>query len=126
MIKKHIFILSFFCPFLFLAQQTSIIPQPVSLVMQQCNFVIDNNTTIKYNSSDKSLKAAADFFSDYLKNISPFVLPHNKKTAKAIELKIAKTAEIGDEGYLLNVSPSSIIITANTRAGIAHAMQTLL
>jgi len=103
----------------------SIIPQPANLVMKEGSFVIDHNTAFKFNPSDKNLKAAADFFSSYIKNLSGIALTQNSKKKKTIELKIARTNDIGNEGYLLNVAPSSIVIIANTKAGIVYAMQTL-
>jgi len=125
MIKKLFALLTAFLPLLLCAQQPNIIPQPVSLQLNEGSFLIDNNTALKINTANKELKAAADFFSSYIKNISGKTLPLNAKKSKSIELKLAKTNDIGEEGYLLNVSPTSIVITANTKAGIIYAMQTL-
>lgn len=125
MIKKLIALSTAILPLLLCAQAVNIIPQPVSLKIDEGNFVIDNNTSLKFNASDNDLKAAADFFSSYLKNISGRTLPLNSKKKNFVEFKLAKTAGIGDEGYLLNVTPSTIVITANTKAGIVYGMQTL-
>lgn len=105
--------------------KVNIIPQPVSLQLTKDSFIIDAKTSLKFNSSSRDLKAAADFFVDYIKNISGMELAQNKTATKTIELKIASTAEIGDEGYLLNVTTSSILITANRKAGILYGMQSL-
>ncbi len=113
-------------PLVIFAQQTiNIIPQPVSIQQSEGNFIIDDNTSLQFNSSNKELQAAANFFTSSIQHISVIDLPSNIHKNKTIEIKIFKTAEIGDEGYLLNVSPSSIIITANTKAGIIYAMQTI-
>lgn len=124
--KIKIFLIALLCPTLLLAQQAAIIPQPVSITMQQGKFVMDDNTTLQFNKADKKLKAAADLFSAYIKNLSGKTLAQNQKSPKAIHLKIAKTAEIGSEGYLLNVSSSSITITANTATGILYGIQSLM
>jgi hexosaminidase len=71
------------------------------------------------------LKAAADFFTGYIKDISGKSLLQNAQKSKRIELRLAKTTGIGVEGYLLDVSPVAIVVTANTKAGIVYAMQTL-
>lgn len=124
--KKQIFIFTLLCPFMLMAQQAhNIIPQPVSIEVKEGYFTIDGNTAIRFNSANKDLKAAADFLSAYIKNIGGQSLQQNGKKTKSIELKLAKTEGIGDEGYLLNVSPSLILITANTKAGIFYGMQTL-
>ena len=107
------------------AQQLNIIPQPVSVALKEGTFVVDNYTSLKFNNSDKNLKAAVVYFSSCINHISGIVLPENTRTKKSIEFRFAKTNEIGDEGYLLNVTPTSVVITANTKAGIVYGMQTL-
>ncbi len=124
--KKLVLLFTLSFPLLLIAQQVSIIPQPVSLQMGKGSFVIDNNTALQYNPASKDLKAAAAFFSSAIKNISGVNLPAQAKKPKAITLSLAKTADLGDEGYLLNVTPASVVITANTRAGIVYGLQTVL
>lgn len=123
---RYIMLVFCFCPLLVIGQQTvNIIPQPVSIEIKQGHFIIDDHTSIRFNSGSKELKAAADYFSSYIKNISGKTLPENVAKQKTIELKIVNTEGIGNEGYLLNVTPASIIITANTKAGIVYGMQSL-
>ncbi|GAA4750071.1 glycoside hydrolase family 20 protein [Flavisolibacter ginsenosidimutans] len=112
-------------PLTLFAQQVSIIPQPVSLQLNEGKFLLDKNTALVYNAANKDLKAAAGFFSSTIKNLSGISLPQNGKAKKIIQLRLAKTEGIGNEGYLLNVTPSSVLITANTKAGLVYAMQTL-
>ncbi len=115
------------CPcFLFAQQNVSIIPQPVSLQVKEGNFLIDNSTAIKFNVANNDLKAAADFFSAAIKNISGKALLLNAAAKNNIEFRIAKTKDIGEEGYLLNVTPSAITIVANTKAGIIYGIQSIL
>jgi len=124
--KKLIFILVLLFPFLGKSQQAiSIIPQPVSLSVQDGHFIIDRNTSIVFNNKESELRHAADFLNTFIKNISGDVLPINTKKSKSIVLEIKKTATIGDEGYLLDVSPNSIKIIANTKTGIVYGMQSL-
>lgn len=125
--KKYIFLLIIFSPcFLFGQQTVSIIPQPVSMQINKGYFIIDNSTTLKFNAADTDLKLAANFFSTSIKNISGNSLLQNTAAKKNIEFKIAKTNTIGEEGYLLNVTPAAITIVANTKAGIIYAIQSLL
>lgn len=122
--SKRIYVLFFLLmPCFLLAQQTvSIIPQPVSLSVQTGHFMIDRNTSINFNAKENDLRHAADFLNAFIKNISGDVLPVNIKKNKSITLEIRKTATIGDEGYLLEVTPSSIKIIANTKTGIVYGM----
>ncbi|MEP6467948.1 MAG: glycoside hydrolase family 20 zincin-like fold domain-containing protein [Parafilimonas sp.] len=113
-------------PSMLFAQQTvSIIPRPVSLKVNDGNFVIEGNTSIVFDKQNKDLEKAATFFVSYIKTISGYSLPLNAGSKKSIHLSIKKTATIGDEGYLLTVTPASIEVVANTRAGIIYGMQTL-
>lgn len=113
-------------PSLLLAQQkVSIIPQPVSLQLDKGNFTIDARTTISYNKVDKSLKATANFLASGIKKISGIHLSQNKAKFKKIEFKISPTNEIGEEGYLLNVTADGIKITANTNEGLIYGIQSL-
>ena len=124
--KQFVTLLMILIPFFGITQQKiSIIPKPVSLTAEEGNFTIDKNTSIIFNAKEIDLHHAAHFFNEYLKNISGDVLSLNVKKNKSIELLIKKTSTIGEEGYLLNVSPKSIQIIANTKAGIIYGMQSL-
>ncbi len=122
--KRGIIILFVVCSNLLRAQQPSVIPQPVDIKMAKGNFIIDNNIFVKYNATQKELKATADFFVAYIKNISGITLPVNKPSKKPVEFIIEKS--IIEEGYKLNVSPSSIVIKAGSYAGFFYAIQSLL
>ncbi len=125
MIKKFLLLL-LCCPLLLTAQEINIIPQPVSLVKQHGSFKPDNKTSINYNSADKSLKAAADLLAEYVRSGSGIKLLQNKPATKVISLKLAKNDEIGEEGYILNVSNNAISITANSSNGVVYALQSLM
>ena len=106
-------------------QKISIIPQPVSLQQKDGAFILDAKTNIRFKSARQDLKAAAVFFSACIKNIGGFALPFNGTTTKSVQLVLSNVKDIGDEGYLLTVSPVAIVITANSKAGIVYAMQTI-
>jgi hexosaminidase len=127
-INRAIVIVSIFLsPFFVNAQQAvNIIPQPVSMSLQQGQFIIDNNTSINFNSKQKDLASASKFLNSFIKTISGNELSVNAKKNKSIVLNIKKTDKIGDEGYLLTVSPTRVSITANTKAGIVYGLQSLI
>ena len=124
--KKLLYLLILLIPFFGIAQQkVSIIPQPVSLSMQDGHFTIDKNTSVIFNKNENDLLHAANFFNAFIKDISGENLVYNIKKHKSIYLEIKKTGKIGVEGYLLDVTPTSIKITANEKAGIIYGMQSL-
>ena len=125
MIKRILWLWVGVLPILSHAQGVNIIPKPVQLEVGTGNFVLDNQTTVVFNAKDKSLETAAVFLREYVKQISGIPLPFNDKKPKKVELKIANTSGVGAEGYWLDVTPGSIVITANTKAGIIYGMQSL-
>jgi hexosaminidase len=126
MIKKIAFLFLVTMPLYSMAQHAVIIPQPVSIQYNEGSFTIDGNISLRFNAANKDLAAAAGFFRSCIQSVSAFTLPFNVKKGKKIELLLSKTDEIGDEGYLVHVTPASIKITANKKAGIIYAFQTIL
>ena len=117
----------FLLPFFVKGQEAiNIIPQPVSMSLLHGQFIIDNNTSINFDSKQKDLASASGFLNSFIKSISGNELSVNAKKNKSILLEIKKTEKIGDEGYLLNVSPTHVSITANTKAGIVYGLQSLI
>lgn len=116
------------CPLFLSAQQkVNIIPKPVNLVIQDGSFSIDANTSVRFDKKNSDLQATAKFLAAYVHTISGYELKmNNKKSTKNIDLKIENTANIGDEGYMLNVSPSAITIRANTKAGVFYGLQSII
>lgn len=106
-------------------QFNSIIPAPVEMKTLPGNFSIGKTTTIKFNTAQKELYAAAQFLKDHINSISGYNLEFNKPATTMLELKLGKINDIGNEGYLLSVTPSSINITANTKTGIVYGLQSL-
>lgn len=111
---------------LFAQRPVNIIPQPVSLSVQEGYFTIDKQTTIRYAASHSELKAAADFLSARIEEVSGLRLAFNVRHAKSIELSIVPEQELGKEGYRLQVTPATITIRAPKREGIVYGIQSLL
>lgn len=116
-----------FCySFLLAHQSVGIIPQPVSLKVNSGSFIIDENTSVQFDETNDELREAADFFAAAIRNISMYELSYQVQKAKVIELKLEDLPTIGDEGYLLDVTPQTIRLRANDKAGIIYGMQSLL
>lgn len=125
MIKKIALMLLLSIPILLFAQNSGIIPQPVSQQLTSGEFTVDNNTALKFNKTDKALLEAAMFFKSAIKNISGIELAITTAKNKSIELKLISNVELGDEGYQLSVTPAMVKISANKKAGIIYGMQSL-
>ncbi|MEO6682220.1 MAG: beta-N-acetylhexosaminidase, partial [Ginsengibacter sp.] len=115
----------FFSALLYSQPKINIIPQPVNLQLGDGAFLIEQNTAVIYNKKDNDLKAAAAFLLSHIKAISGYYLPQNKKGSRSIELKMEKNDALGKEGYTLNVTPTSIVLSANNKTGLVYAMQSL-
>lgn len=76
-----------------------------------------NYTGLNFNRASKDLVGAAGFLISYIETISGCSLPLYTKNGPSIELIFQKTREIGEEGYVRNVSPNAIKIIAITKAG---------
>ncbi|MEI8075296.1 MAG: family 20 glycosylhydrolase [Bacteroidota bacterium] len=107
-------------------KEPSIIPKPVSLIINKGNFILDQQVSIKYAIAQKSLFPAVNYFVAAINDISGIKINLNKKTDKIIELKIDNTISVNNEGYLIKVTPTQINITAKGYAGIIYGFQTLL
>lgn len=121
-------VLAFFVSFTSIGQTpANIIPQPVSLAQKEGFFLLDNKVQLQYPAINKDLSKVADYFSKAVKQISGYTI-QNKSTigAKTIRLSISPINEIGQEGYQLSVSPSTIHLKANTAKGLFYGVQTLL
>ncbi|WP_207422849.1 beta-N-acetylhexosaminidase [Desertivirga brevis] len=109
-----------------------IIPEPVSLTVRKGNFKVDRNTTLYCLLADEKLEGAARIFLSTLKKQTGLTLPFKKTNGRednqGIRLSLNKKADpsLHQEGYRLSVGPSSILINANTQAGVFYGLQTLL
>ncbi|MDQ3551819.1 MAG: beta-N-acetylhexosaminidase, partial [Bacteroidota bacterium] len=111
-------------------QEISIIPVPVSQQTGKGSFQIKSTTSVEISSVATDVKRVAHFLSDKLKQATGYTLPVKQqaiasKTSGNIRLAITKDALLGEEGYKLNVTPSTISITANSATGLFYAIQTL-
>lgn len=124
---KGLIFLILAAPFLGKAQRSvNIIPQPVLIQYQQGKFVLSGSTSIQYNVQQNDLMIAAEYLNTQVKNIISISLPVNATRPTTIQLSIEKIAAIGDEGYKMEILPSKISIKANSKAGIAYGIQSLL
>lgn len=110
-----------------LAQEINIIPQPKSIVVNEGNFRLTNETKIFY---DQNSKLVADYLAEVLSPATGFDLTtkfwNGRVETNSIILSITtKSNDFGDEGYTLVINPFNILIEANKPNGLFYGVQTL-
>ncbi|MBA2650782.1 MAG: family 20 glycosylhydrolase [Tatlockia sp.] len=115
-----------------LSPETSlIVPIPAELERKEGNFNLNKNTVIIY---DLEAKKSAEFFATLIQPATGFILElkENNQTQSKENSILLTTKGVesfdekqGDEGYILEVKSSAIIIRALSEKGFFYGLQTL-
>ncbi len=100
----------------------NIIPYPVSVTLHTGIYHLKSPVTMYVPDS---LQQLGDVFTDYVKQIGYKVKTARGKHAD-VSFSLNPALSLPDEGYLLNINRSGVILEAGTRAGLFYGMQTLL
>lgn len=100
--------------------QPTIIPAPLSQQINDGSFILDNNTSIKF---DKEFTQVVNFAKAFIENGSSIKFSPNKSSKIISFIKDETIKEI--EGYSLSVNSNSITIKANSSNGAFYAFQSL-
>jgi len=106
----------------------AIIPEPVSLVKKAGTFTLPENIIVQAAKSTE-LKQSINYLSDRITTATgKFVSSVSNSSHPTIKLILntQEDAQLGKEGYKLNVNPTQVVITANQPAGIFYGIQSLL
>ncbi|PWS27049.1 beta-N-acetylhexosaminidase [Pedobacter yonginense] len=106
----------------------AIIPEPVSLMKKSGSFTLPENVIIQAQK-EGDLKQSISFLSSRITTATgKFVSTLNNSSHPTIKLILngQPDAQLGAEGYKLNVNPTQIVITANKPAGIFYGVQSLI
>ena len=103
-----------------------LIPQPVEFQHLSGYYSLTKSTTIGFDRPEGL--AVANMLAQKLNTPTGFALKAQQGVKNAIQLNLNSTpnAKIGKEGYVLDVTPKGVVITANQPAGLFYGMQTLL
>jgi hexosaminidase len=103
-----------------------IIPQPVEVQPGSGAFLITKSTTLGFNKAEAG--PVAGMLLEKLNMSTGFTLPFKQGKGNAVQFNLNDTpdSKIGKEGYRLEVTPKSVVISANEPAGLFYGMQTLL
>ena len=110
--------------------KANIIPKPVSIVPTGDSFDLTDQTDIYVQGESAELLKIGQYLADKL-NPSTGLGIEVKTTSEApasgnIYLSLSENdAELGDEGYELTITDSSVKLTANKPAGLFYGVQTI-
>ena len=127
--KKVIFLAAILSSLLtaFSQNDISIIPEPVKLTRSEGKFVLPPNISISAEQ-DPGLKQAIADLTARLTIPTGYHVVLNSTHSATISMHLNKNAmaELGEEGYQLNVGSKNVTITANRPAGIFYGVQSFL
>jgi len=107
------------------SQNNSIIPQPVSFTYtRSLPFKLNAGSTIGGNTAEA--QKVARQLADQITRATGYRFTVRKQGSIQLTLNKTANAEIGDEGYTLNVTTSAVKINANKPAGLFYGVQSLL
>ncbi|RYF96426.1 MAG: beta-N-acetylhexosaminidase, partial [Chitinophagaceae bacterium] len=110
---------------LFAQGRISVIPQPVSVTEASGSFSLNANTSVVVASPD--LKNLGDYLTAQLDTATGLLVKTGASSSKnTIQLRLSGKTGSNKEAYQLNVTPTEIIITADSAAGLFYGIQTLL
>ncbi len=108
--------------------QHVIIPTPVNFSSTHNSFILENGVSLYLDSNNADVIEYAKQFKYFLSQSDLNVaIQNSNKKGKKIQLSLLKNknAELGKEGYTLEVNQNEINLVANEPAGIFNAIQTL-
>ncbi len=104
----------------------ALVPYPVSLESGKGSFTLNAETVI---GTDNASRSTAEQLVAYLKPAtgwtSPIAVSGNTAKNSIVLTQDTSLTDLGSEGYLLEVAPQKISLTAPTQAGLFYAVQTL-
>jgi len=112
-----------------LSYAESLIPKPVSVTYNSGSFALDDKTTIFTLGDAPEIRKIATQLAGILKPATGFQLTVSNGTSTPVKgniyLALNGNANLGDEGYTLNISSENIQLSAAKPAGLFRGIQTI-
>ena len=104
----------------------NLIPQPIDIKQSTGSYLLSNAATISFNKPESH--HVAEMLKQKLTTPTGYAFKVQQGVAGAIQLNLnsSPNAEIGKEGYVLEVTPRGVVISANQTAGLFYGMQSLI
>ena len=108
-------------------KEYSIIPEPVYLVQKGRTYTLSPSTKLCFENLGQN-SPTAKYITTSLRqmHVRPAFIGTPKKDCITFTINDTVNPSLGDEGYLLQVHPDGIFVSANTEAGIFYAFQTFV
>ena len=110
-----------------MAQENYFVPQPESVSFSEEIFILDKNTKVVVPKKFQGVLIpylAEKFHKDLGLNLT-YSYRKPEEGEKHILFRLDKRVSVKDEGYLLEVQPASIVVTAKDYGGLFNGFQTL-
>ncbi|MCY1723340.1 family 20 glycosylhydrolase [Prolixibacteraceae bacterium Z1-6] len=112
------------------AQETNIIPQPVKSTKKEGTFNFNSQTQLLFQATNEAEKDFAELAIEILSEGSGLSLSQANSSSEIkgnilVQINNPFDAEIGTEGYKLNIESDRVFLNANTTAGLFYGIQTL-
>lgn len=105
----------------------AIIPEPAYIVQKGRTFDLTPGTKLCFENLGQNAPTAKYIASSLRKmHVRPAFIGSPRRNCIVFTLNDTVNPAIGDEGYLLQVRPEGIFISANTEAGLFYAFQTFV
>lgn len=102
----------------------NIIPTPVSLEQAEGNFSLSKN--MKIAASTPEAKTVAEYFAGQMNLATGYDIKVGDDATGGMELIIDEALGVNDEGYMLDVTPHSVVVKAKTAQGLFYGMQSFM
>ena len=105
----------------------SIIPEPVYLVQKGRTFTLSSSTKLCFENLGQN-NPTAKYITTSLRqmHVRPAFIGTPHKDCITFAINDTVNPSLGNEGYLLQVHPDGIFVSANTEAGLFYAFQTFV
>ena len=127
-VLSEVVLFSFLC---MSAQRISVIPLPMKVVSHSGQFTLTDSITILAKNDSAGLQLVAGQLAERLQLVTGFPVRvesslSGRNLEHAIILEIdARKENLGDEGYLLEVTKQRVVISAPRPAGVFYGVQSL-
>ena len=102
----------------------NIIQTPVSLEQAEGNFSLSKN--MKIAASTPEAKTVAEYFAGQMNLATGYDIKVGDDAIGGMELIIDEALGVNDEGYMLDVTPHSVVVKAKTAQGLFYGMQSFM
>ncbi|RLD48130.1 MAG: beta-N-acetylhexosaminidase [Bacteroidetes bacterium] len=106
--------------------EPAVIPVPIEMKVKQGKFVLNENTRIVFPDNEDGCRVA-EYFANWIEKPTGIHLKEGNKNnnSNAIVFHIVQDDRLGEEGYLLDVQPEKVLVSANGPAGLFYGVQTI-